>query len=310
MVAAIEIYNKPVFAYREETFAVLAINAWELLIKAKWLREHQNKLTSLYVKESGKEPASATNPSARSRYKQNRTGNPMTHSLEHLVQGLVASKFLDVEVLNNLQGMIAIRDNAIHFYNESPLLAQRLQELGTATVKNFVIASQDWFGMDFADYNFHLMPLAFFNPPAVAAVVLTKEEKRIVQYIESLETNKDSARNYAVSVNVEVKFIRSKASDSLNVQLSNDPAAMPIQFTEEQITAKYPIDFGQLRDRCAKRYRDFVANAKFYSLKKSLQEDQKYSRERELDVGNPRTPKKRYYSEAIFTELDKHYEKK
>lgn len=36
-VAAIEIYNKPDFLYREEAFAVLAINGWELLLKAKWL---------------------------------------------------------------------------------------------------------------------------------------------------------------------------------------------------------------------------------------------------------------------------------
>jgi hypothetical protein len=33
-VAAIEIYNKPDFHYREEAFALLATNAWELLLKA------------------------------------------------------------------------------------------------------------------------------------------------------------------------------------------------------------------------------------------------------------------------------------
>ena len=31
-VAAIEIYNKPNFLYREETFSILAINGWELLL--------------------------------------------------------------------------------------------------------------------------------------------------------------------------------------------------------------------------------------------------------------------------------------
>ena len=35
MISAIEVYNKPSFRYREETFSVLAINAWELLLKAK-----------------------------------------------------------------------------------------------------------------------------------------------------------------------------------------------------------------------------------------------------------------------------------
>jgi len=33
MLSAIEIYNKPNFSYREETFAILATNAIELLFK-------------------------------------------------------------------------------------------------------------------------------------------------------------------------------------------------------------------------------------------------------------------------------------
>ena len=34
-VAAISSYNQPRFPYREETFCILMINAWELLLKAK-----------------------------------------------------------------------------------------------------------------------------------------------------------------------------------------------------------------------------------------------------------------------------------
>lgn len=47
MLAAIEIYNKPNFEYREETFAILAINGWELLLKAKWLDLNNNQIRSL-----------------------------------------------------------------------------------------------------------------------------------------------------------------------------------------------------------------------------------------------------------------------
>ena len=45
--AAIEIDNKPDFRYLEEAFAVLAINGWELLLKAKWLADHGNDLATL-----------------------------------------------------------------------------------------------------------------------------------------------------------------------------------------------------------------------------------------------------------------------
>ena len=35
VLSAIELYNKPVFSYREESFSILMVNAWELLLKAK-----------------------------------------------------------------------------------------------------------------------------------------------------------------------------------------------------------------------------------------------------------------------------------
>ena len=50
MIAAIETYNKPDFKYREDTFSVLCINAWELLFKAKVLQLASNQVKALYVK--------------------------------------------------------------------------------------------------------------------------------------------------------------------------------------------------------------------------------------------------------------------
>jgi len=49
LISAIEIYNKPAFAYREETFSILALNAWELLLKAKLLEANQNKVRCLHI---------------------------------------------------------------------------------------------------------------------------------------------------------------------------------------------------------------------------------------------------------------------
>ena len=49
MLAAIEIYNKPNFSYREECFAILSINAWELLLKARLLQLSNNKMSSILL---------------------------------------------------------------------------------------------------------------------------------------------------------------------------------------------------------------------------------------------------------------------
>ena len=43
MLSAIEIYNKPDFKYREETFAILSVNSWELLFKAKLFKQNNYK---------------------------------------------------------------------------------------------------------------------------------------------------------------------------------------------------------------------------------------------------------------------------
>ena len=48
MISAIELYNKPDFHYREETFAILAVNSWELLFKAQVLKLNSYKLSSIY----------------------------------------------------------------------------------------------------------------------------------------------------------------------------------------------------------------------------------------------------------------------
>jgi hypothetical protein len=58
-IAAIEIYTKPDFRYREEAFAVLAINGWELLLKAKWLAEHGNDITALHLRKAAKRKSTA-----------------------------------------------------------------------------------------------------------------------------------------------------------------------------------------------------------------------------------------------------------
>ena len=51
MLSAIEIYNKPNFSYREETFAILAVNSWELLLKAYLLKSSSYKMDALYKME-------------------------------------------------------------------------------------------------------------------------------------------------------------------------------------------------------------------------------------------------------------------
>lgn len=309
-IAAIEIYNKPDFRYREEAFAVLAINGWELLLKAKWLADHGNDLTALYVREASNDKT--TTKVKKPRFKRTlRSRNPLTHSLDFLAKKLVESGTLDAKAWKNLEVLLELRDSAIHFYNHSPLFAQRLQEIGAASVKNFAAAAADWFKRDLSEFNFYLMPLSFARLPTQAeALVLNPEEKNFLTFVEGLDAMQDDpAARYSVSVNIELKFTRSKAKDALGVQVTNNPNAPEVRLSEEQMREKYPWDYDRLTAECRNRYSNFKLVQKYHDLRKKLADDAKFGYIRQLDQGNPKSLEKPFFNPNILVEFDRHYTK-
>lgn len=306
MVSAIEIYNKPDFKYREETFAILAINAWELLLKAKWLKEHGNKMRSLYVTEKRMRPNGK--PYKYPKVKMTNAGNPFTHSLEHVAKKLVESKILADAANRNITALCEIRDSSVHFYNTNDLFAIRLQEIGSASVRNYVHAASEWFGSTFSHYNFYLMPLAFVqNKSATQTLLLNQEERNVASFLQSLSVEDDPSAQYAVALNVELRFMRSKTQDALKVQVTNDPAAVPIQLTEEHFRDKYPLTYETLTKECKKRYTDFKQNQRYHKLRRPLKADSKYCHVRKLDPNNPKSLKQEWYSRSVFNVFDKYY---
>ncbi len=304
MVAAIDIYNKPDFRYRAESFTVLATNAWELLLKAKWLHDHKNQMNSLYVRYGKGQK--------RKRIKKSRSGNPITHSLDYLAKKLLETKTLEQHAWKNLQILLEMRDTVVHFYHHAPQFAERLQEVGAATVKNFVAAIQDWFERDLSEYNFYLMPLSFVSiPERTDAILLNKEERRFIEFLEQQEPdNTDPSARYSVTVNIEVRFTRSKAKDALALQVTKDPNAPAIRLTEEQIRERYPWDYKTLTEKCRQRYTDFKVNQEYHDIRKGLVTDQRFAHVRRLDPDNTKSSRHVFYSPKILTELDRHYTKR
>jgi len=221
----------------------------------------------------------------------------------------VLSAKLDANAWKNLEVLLELRDSAIHFYNRSPVFAQRLQEIGAASVKNFASAAADWFKRDLSEFNFYLMPLSFVRLPMQAeAVLLNPEEKNFLAFLEGLETKQDDpATRYSVSVNIEIKFTRSKAKDALGVQVTNNPNAQEVRLTEEQVREKYPWNYDRLTAECRKRYTGFKSDQKYHDCRKKLAGDKRFSHVRELDPGNPKSAKKPFFNANILTEFDKIY---
>lgn len=313
MLSAIEIYNKPDFRYREETFSVLCINAWELLLKAKVLNLASNKVASLYVMEF--KYLKNGNKSSIKRPKTNRSGNAHSISIFEAYR-IITEDYgvkLDHAISDNLVAITEVRDNSIHFVNDDLLLSLKVQELGTASLQNYLHLVNNWFGDVLSGYNFYLMPLSFFRDfNSAPGVVLNACERNVLDFIKKTEEQYDAQedlRDYNLTLRIDLKFQKVKSGSGLPVQITNDPSAPAVRLTEEDITDKYPWDYEVLTTRLGRRYSDFKVNAKYHKIRKSLESDRKYAYERFLNPNNPKGGKKTLYNPNIQKEFDKHYTK-
>ena len=309
MIAAIEVYNKPDFMYRGETFSILAINGWELLLKAKYLKDNHNKIRSLYVKEyvTNKDGSK----SKKKKVKLTRSGNPFTHSLDFIAKKLINNGELNQVVFDNIMALIELRDSAIHFYNYSINFNIRIQEIGTASLKNYVLLCKKWFEKDLSEFNFYLMPLSFVQTHKEADVILLNaEEKNFFKYVDELEDRSKASSDYSLALNINVTFSKSTSKDAIKVALSQDSSAIKVTFTEEQMKEKYPMDYTALTEKCKERYSDFLQNSSYHENRRKYEGDIKCAYVRYLNPNKPKSGKKIFYSEMMLIKLDKHYSKK
>lgn len=309
MIAAIEVYNKPTFAYREETFSILAINAWELLLKARVLSQNLNNLRSIYVLEHKQLADGST--SARKFPRLNRAGNHTTIGLFAAIAKLEATTDtrLPTEVRGNIEALLEVRDNAVHFENAGFPLAKHVLEIGTASVRNYVELAKRWFSQDLSKYNLYLMPIGFLATPSATGIAVGGSEGKLVSYLRNLSaaqntTSASSSSAYHIALDVNLKFKRTATNAVSTFALTNDPTAPHVILTEEDILARYPWDYKALLAACRLRYVNFKENSAFHERRNPLLEDKRYALHRFLDPRNPKSSKKVFYSPGILAQFD------
>ena len=312
MLSAMEIYNKPDFKYREESFSVLCINAWELLFKAKVLSLSSNKVASLYAMEYRTLKNGQKSKMLRPRI--NRSGNPMSISMFEAIR-IIKEDFgskIDNAVIDNIMALTEIRDNSIHFINDDVLLSIKLQEIGSASLQNYANLVKEWHGDALTKYNFYLMPISFFRDFEEApGIMLNPKESKVLEYIRKAEKAYDDegVGSYNLTLRVDVKFQKVKSDSALPVQYSKDSSATKIIITELDISEKYPWDYPNLTTRLTRRFKDFRQNNKYHRIRKALEENDKFAYKRYLNPSNTVGVPKIFYSTNILKEFDAHYEK-
>ena len=132
VLAAIEIYNKPTVEYREQTFALLMVNAWEILLKARLVQQAGGKMAAIYRRED----------SSRRYRRDPQTREPLTIGLAEAL----GRADIPREVRDNISGLVEVRNRAAHLGVLAPDARQAVLAFGTASVQNFLRVSSRWFG--------------------------------------------------------------------------------------------------------------------------------------------------------------------
>lgn len=267
MVSAIEIYNKPDFKYREESFVVLAVNAWELLLKAKILSNNKNKLKSIHIYNDKK------------KIKRTRSGNPMTIEL----MGAMRLLALDQTVSDNIEALIEIRDTAIHFFHTKEI-KYLVFVLGTAMLRNFQKLVAAWFGLSLTKYHIFIMPMTFMHDfKTIGTLDTTKSSEivaNIIQNVASLRSKSEDATDY--------DFVCEIAAELISVKKSTGEAALTIRIDQQATNAQlaitqtrskldqYPFSYKQLQDKIKEampgiRPSQIDAVIKSHNIKQNLQ---------------------------------------
>jgi hypothetical protein len=309
MLSAIEIYNKPNFSYREETYAILAINSFELLFKAQLLKVSGYKMESLYVMEPVITKSGTAHKTKR-RPKLNRAKNPQTLGIIETIKCLETSGYkLTKNMSLNLVALLELRDSAIHFHNDK-VLTKEIQELGFANVKNYINIIKTWeIAIDLSVYNFYLMPLAYIDSKIQAESVLTDEMKNYLNFIRSkVALNDESDEEFDIAISIDISFKKSSSFESLGMHY--DPDGVPVTLSEEDIRTRFPLTYQEVCETAKARYKDFVQNNEFHANMREIKANPKLHHERKLDLDNPKSQKKPYFSTNIWQVLDTKYSHK
>lgn len=240
----------------------------------------------------------------------------MTVGIGYLAPQMFSSKIegLTKECLTNVELLIEVRDNAIHFMNVDLALAKTVLEIGTASLKNYMALAVKWFGVDFSRYNFFLMPLSFYHGfeavQGVSVTPSTDQAQKFLQYMASVEQDSAEGAEHYITLAIETRVVKGKGSDGMAVRWTNSPSAPAVTLREEDLLERYPYDSGDLITKFRDRYSDFKQDKRYYKIKKPLESDGKYCKVRYLDPKNSMSGSKKFFSPEVFKVLDLHYTKK
>ncbi len=178
IMAAIEIYNKPVFQYRDECMVILLLNAWELALKALLSKKKQ----SIFYPKKRKQP-----------YRTLSWQDALIKARPYFSKDL---PFLPIQ--HNLELLGTYRDNAVHFYNAKDF-GVVLYALAQTSIKNFRDLLEQAFAVKLEnEISWQLLPLGIRPPIDIITYISGthsgKMTKAVRQFLSELSEAVDSLK--------------------------------------------------------------------------------------------------------------------
>lgn len=315
VVGCVEIHNKPIFAYRYEVCVILAINAWELLLKA-YISENSSEIK--LIRKDG-------------------TSKPFDECISH-VSSKIGKEFRAVE--ENLKKLYDFRCHIIHFYkNKMDVIVYSLLHKSIMFYHEF---SKKYFNIDLTEEtNIVLLPIGF--KPFVSPIdflsnksEIDKSSVFVKDFVENIITSTqvlhDEGIEDSIFTTYKMEVINEKRTTNADIiagitknstesnlsvttvisnsTVTNDASAKKVFIEEESLfKTKYTLTYTQIADTARSIYSDFKQNAKFNRIMNSIKDDPNLHKKRFLDINNQSGAGRNFYSPGVFIELDKHYAK-
>ena len=291
MLAAVEIYNKTVFSYREEVFCLLMQSAWETLLKARMVQQAGERPQAIYAKKQ------------KGSYPRTRlTGSHLTIGLSTAL----ARTAVPINVRTNIEAVAELRNGVAHLGSLHPELRQEIAGLGTASVQNFVRLTLSWFKEPIPDV--YLLPVGFVGDAAVIPISPSMSQRALLNQLRDVvSAAHHEADGYVVSLQFIVDLVPS-ARGGAAIGPTNDPDAPQFHFSDDALLEMYPDDYGAIVERCRARYSDFKVSPRFHDVMKQVKEDPGCAYPR---WPNPKTkagvPRYFFNAAKVFERLDRVY---
>lgn len=274
LLGAVEMGNKTVIPYREETFCLQLLNSWEILLKARIVQQNRNRLTAIFRRDSNKRIV--RDPQTKSPYTikfveaLNRVGVPNN-------------------VKNNLLGVNAMRNDVAHLGILSTELSTLVLRYGTASIVNFGKLYQEWFGEPVAIP--FLLPVAFVGRSNILLSGKKGDirQRQLLNYLSQLVSSTDmSETSYAVTLQVDVS-VNPVAGGGGTIGVTSDQNAPQVRLSDDQIVKIYPWLYKDLTLACKNRYGDFKENQTFRNFIRRVKQNADCAYERKLDPKNAKS---------------------